>query len=290
MVCTQPEQVPVLNRYLPAGVAYLTPLGPPADPSLTDWRDALPRLRAARVQHTLTPAVRQLTPGRRVILVTPVARRPRSAWARAVRRRTREWRAALRATPRLRPIGATSRPDPRRFRSTIRAELFEVVSPTVEIVTERRTPAERFVRDSLEDPRSAGRPFSDRARQTRRSLEHYLKAGIRPRWMERLIEIERGTARHKRRLQDTYDQLREECAHEPVRFRRRWHGIAEAWSFGDLNELIRTHNEWYPVERDLPMDLRTCDYVPINGRSYRRRELDAAWILEQFPPTPQQPG
>ena len=55
VVCTQPEQVPVLYRYLPAGVAYLTPLGPPADPSLTDWRDALPRLRAAAAGRTLTP-------------------------------------------------------------------------------------------------------------------------------------------------------------------------------------------------------------------------------------------
>ena len=34
------------------------------------------------------------------------------------------------------------------------------------------------------------------------------------------------------------------------------------------------------------MDLRTRDYVLINGRSYRRRELDTAWILEQFPPGP----
>ena len=144
-----------------------------------------------------------------------------------------------------------------------------------------RTPAERFVLESLEDPRSAGRPFSERARQTQRSLEHYLKAGMRPRWMERLIEIERDTARTKRALAAAYDALRDE--YEPAEFRRRWRAIAEAWRFDDLNELIRTHNEWYPVERDLPMDLRTRDYVLINGRSYRRRELDAAWILEQFP-------
>ena len=119
----------MLYRYLPAGVAYLTPLGPPADPSLTDWRDALPRLRAAAAGRTLTPVVRRLAAGRRVILVRPVARRSRSPWARAVRRRTREWRAALANDPRLRPIGATSQPDPTRFRSTIRAEIFEVVSP-----------------------------------------------------------------------------------------------------------------------------------------------------------------
>jgi hypothetical protein len=153
----------------------------------------------------------------------------------------------------------------------------------VDLVSERRTPAERFVLESLEDPRSAGRPFSERARQTQRSLEHYLKAGMRPRWMERLIEIERGTAREKRRLGEAYAELREECGHDRARFRRRWRSIAEAWSFDVLNELIRTHNEWFPVERDLPMDIHTRDYVLINGRSYRRRELDAGWILEQFP-------
>jgi hypothetical protein len=150
-------------------------------------------------------------------------------------------------------------------------------------VSERRTPAERFVLESLEDPRGAGRPFSERARQTQRSLEHYLKAGMQPRWMERLIEIERGTKRERRRLEEAYARLLGECGHDRARFRRRWRAVAEAWSFGELNELIRTHNEWYPVERDLPMDLRTRDYVLINGRSYRRRELDAAWILEQFP-------
>ena len=111
----------MLHRYLPAGVEYLTPLGHPADPSLTDWRDALPRLRRASAERVLLP---ELVPGRRVLLVMPVTR-SRSPWARAVRRRTREWRAVLRAE--LRPLGATSRPDPTRFRSTVRAEIFEVV-------------------------------------------------------------------------------------------------------------------------------------------------------------------
>jgi hypothetical protein len=151
---------------------------------------------------------------------------------------------------------------------------------------DRRSPAERFVLESLEDPRSGGRPFSERARMTQRSLEHYLKAGMRPRWMERLIEIERGTKREQRHLAEAYAALREECGRDRARFRRRWRATAEAWRFDELNELIRTHNEWYPVERDLPMDLRTRDYVLVNGRSYRRRELDAAWILEQFPLSP----
>ena len=127
VVCTQPEQIPVLHRYLPRSVRYLTPLGAPADPSFTDWRDAVPRARTATVQRALLPQLRRLAPGRRVVLVTPVGRRPRAPWGRAVRLRTREWRAALRADPRLRSLGRTSRPDPARFRSTVRAEIFEVL-------------------------------------------------------------------------------------------------------------------------------------------------------------------
>jgi hypothetical protein len=33
------------------------------------------------------------------------------------------------------------------------------------------------------------------------------------------------------------------------------------------------------------MDLRTRDYVKVNGRSYRRPELGPEWVLEQFPAT-----
>jgi hypothetical protein len=146
------------------------------------------------------------------------------------------------------------------------------------------SPVQRLLTEKMEDPRSQGRPISDRARQSQRSIEAYLRAGLRPRWMERLIEIERGTKRELRRLQAAYAALREECGADEEIFARRWHTIARAWRFEELNELIRTHNEWYPVERDLPMDLRTRDYVLINGRSYRRRELGPDWVLEQFPP------
>jgi mannosyltransferase len=120
VISTQPEQVPVLEHYLPVGLVYLTPLGPSHDPTVMDWRDALRRLQAG-------PAPRlRLEPGRRIVLVTPVGVRSRAPWGRAVRRRTREWRAALRADRRLCRLGATSRPDPTRYRSTVRAEIFSV--------------------------------------------------------------------------------------------------------------------------------------------------------------------
>src|ERR1041385_7560474 len=99
----------------------------------------------------------------------------------------------------------------------------------------RRSPAERFVAESLEDPRSGGRPFSSRARETRRSLEEYLRAGVRPRWMERLIEIERGTKRHRRRLGNAYAALREECGDDRAAFARRWCAIANEWRFEGIH-------------------------------------------------------
>jgi mannosyltransferase len=123
VISTQPEQVPVLQRYLPPGVEYLTPIGRPPDPAVMDWRDALRRLRRGDPQLALRA-------GQRVVLVTPILTAPSpSPWARVVRRRTREWRAALRADPRLRRLGATSRPDPRRFRSTVRAKIYVVGDP-----------------------------------------------------------------------------------------------------------------------------------------------------------------
>jgi hypothetical protein len=146
-----------------------------------------------------------------------------------------------------------------------------------------RSPLERLVVRDVEE--QTGRPISDRARLTRRSVDEYLRAGAAPRWMERINDIERETVRHRRRLARAHEQLREECGPDREAFASRWSALARAWRFDDVNELIRQHNDWYPVERDLPMDLRTRDYVRVGGRSYRRAELGPEWVLEQFPPS-----
>src|SRR3954452_16464994 len=145
------------------------------------------------------------------------------------------------------------------------------------------TPVERIVRNSLIDEEGLGRPFSERVRHSRRTLENYLKAGSVPRWMERVGEVDRRTAEEKRRLGAAYRELRLECGGDRARFAERWRAIAAAVRCDDLNELIRQHNDWYPIERDLAMDPRTGDYVKVHGRSYRRPELTPEWVLQQFP-------
>jgi len=129
VVCSQPEQVPVLARYLPPGLRYVTPLGPVAEPQVTDWRDGLARLRGGRAALVLGPEIRRLARGRRVLLVTPVFQRLSQApWNRAVRIRTREWRAWLAAHPALRSLGPAPHAPWPRPRSGVRTQLFEKLS------------------------------------------------------------------------------------------------------------------------------------------------------------------
>lgn len=154
---------------------------------------------------------------------------------------------------------------------------------------ERRSSVERLLERRAIDDAGVGRPLSRRARQTARSVEAYLKSGVRPRWMERLSDIDQGIAVEKQRLAREYRALQEECGREPAVFARRWRAVARNWPFDALNELIEQHNEWYPVERQLPMDPRTRDYVRIGGRSYRRPVLGPDWVLEHFPARPERP-
>ncbi|MBV9212057.1 MAG: hypothetical protein JOZ25_00215 [Actinobacteria bacterium] len=148
---------------------------------------------------------------------------------------------------------------------------------------ELSSPLEQRIARSFEDDGGAGRPLSRRARQTKRTVEAYLGAGGVPRYMERLREIDAAIAVHARRIERAYRRLQAACAGDAELFARRWRAQAARWRFEELNDLIRQHNEWYPVETRLPMDPRTGDYVRRSGRSYRRPVLGPEWVLERFP-------
>src|SRR3954453_21128439 len=146
-----------------------------------------------------------------------------------------------------------------------------------------RSAAERVVKQDLDETAGLGKPLSSRARMAQRSVEAYLKAGVRPRWMERIAEIDHSIAAQKHRLGRSYRALREECAGDRALFAERWTAFAQRCRFDELNTLIEQHNEWHPIERDLPMALRPRDYVLINARSSRREPLSAEWVLQEFP-------
>lgn len=151
---------------------------------------------------------------------------------------------------------------------------------------EQRSQVERIVGRDLDEESGKGKPLSSRSAQSVRTIDAYLKSGVRPRWMERVADIDAGIAGERRRLDRAYRALKAECDGDPALFSARWRALARSWRFDDLNVLIAQHNDWYPVERDLPLNPRTGDYVRVGGRSYRRPVLGAEWVLEHFPAPP----
>ena len=74
-----------------------------------------------------------------------------------------------------------------------------------------------------------GKPFSERVRHHRRTLEAYFKAGSVPRWMERVSEVDVGIARERRRLAAAYRRTARRVRATTARSsRRRWRAYAEA--------------------------------------------------------------
>jgi hypothetical protein len=145
----------------------------------------------------------------------------------------------------------------------------------------KQTPAERAVARSLIDGAGLGRPLPRRVLQRERSVESYLRGSVMPRYMQRAAEIEQLTRLHAIALRGEHARLAEEHAGDAAALEAAWSAAVEGWSFEKVNTLIRQHNAWYPIERDLPMDPRTGDYVLVHGRPYRREELGPAWARAQ---------
>jgi hypothetical protein len=167
-------------------------------------------------------------------------------------------------------------------RSAFQKERLAIVLPMAQPEDRRSVVERRIVRSGVDETRE-GQPLSRRARQTRRTVEAYLAAGVMPRYMERLREIEAERKRIRSRIARAYHSLRATCGHDREEFARAWRRRAHEWPFDDINQLIQEHNDWYPIESGLPLDPRTRDYVPIRGRSYRRTPLGPDWVLEHFP-------
>ena len=127
--------------------------------------------------------------------------------------------------------------------------------------------------------------MSRRLRNFRPAVDRYVASlgGPLP-YMVRLREIHEETAAHERRLEEAWVALAAEVRGDAALFARRWRAVAARWNFAAVNELIDRHNRYYPAESNLPMDPATGDFVLVGGKPYRKRRLDAEWVLERFPP------
>jgi len=104
VVATQPEQVSVLEYYLPDGLRYATLTGPVRDTGVTDWRDGVERLEATSPERDLRPVLDTVRPGQRLALVVPTIYaigRWSAPWTRLVRLRSEAWLQHVSNDPRF---------------------------------------------------------------------------------------------------------------------------------------------------------------------------------------------
>jgi mannosyltransferase len=127
VVATQPEQVPVLDYYLPDGLRFATLTGPVEDTGVTDWRDGVERLRATSAERDLAPLLESLRPGQRLALVVPqvyAIGRWSAPWTELIRLRSEEWLQHVSNDPRL---GLTAIEPPEPFPASphpVRAQVY----------------------------------------------------------------------------------------------------------------------------------------------------------------------
>jgi hypothetical protein len=103
-----------------------------------------------------------------------------------------------------------------------------------------------------------------------------------PRWAERLQELEGEEHQLLTRLRAAWIELAESTPDDGA-FARAWLARVQATPLDEINALVDQHNEFYPVERRLPWDLRLSDYRAPWGMEWRRARRDAAWVLGALP-------
>ena len=108
VITLQPEQAPLMDYTLPAGLAEATQLGEVKTQGVMDWRNAQDKLEQATPAKNLTPLLDRLPRSRRVLLVHPVTSTLGdwdAPWTSLVRRRAAQWGQAMELDRRFRADG-----------------------------------------------------------------------------------------------------------------------------------------------------------------------------------------
>jgi hypothetical protein len=110
-----------------------------------------------------------------------------------------------------------------------------------------------------------------------------LVVGGAPAWSRRLKRIDALSDRALADLEAAWLDLAWARRGRPAEFAAEWREHAQRKDFTRVNELIRRHNEHFPAEANLAMDVRSGDFIGLGGGDYRRQLLDVAWVLARFP-------
>ena len=117
------------------------------------------------------------------------------------------------------------------------------------------------------------------------TLDEYLKAmDGPPAWVMRLKRIEDWMDQTSARVHKDWVEMALENFDNSENFRREWMRFIENFDFSQINKWIGDHNEYFPIEANLPYDIRTGKML-YGGGPFRKKEfLGPDWLLDQFPP------
>ena len=128
VISMQPEQTPLINYHMPAGLTYVTPLGRVHNPRVMNWTDAQERMKAATPAKNLRPLLATLPRSGRVLLVHPVTADANdwdAPWTELVRRRSAQWGDVVASDSRFKRVGVVPPFYRRSTRIGVRGVLYE---------------------------------------------------------------------------------------------------------------------------------------------------------------------
>lgn len=104
-----------------------------------------------------------------------------------------------------------------------------------------------------------------------------------PGWAVRLKQIHDLRIELTATLEAAWAEHARRWRGRPDEFATRWRAFLTKFDIGKLNTLIEKHNEWYPIEAQLPIVYPTGEYHIPTGIEYPQKPVDVASLLELYP-------
>jgi len=160
-----------------------------------------------------------------------------------------------------------------------------IVRPNKSDIAQKRQIAQTL----YDDNPYKGKPIYIHSPSFKIGLDEYIKAmDGAPAWVMRLKRIEDWMDQTSAKAHEEWVETALENVDNAGNFRREWMRYVENFDFSRVNKWICDHNEYFPIEANLPYDIRTGKIL-YGGRPFKKKQfLGPDWLLNQFPPNLEQ--
>lgn len=105
-----------------------------------------------------------------------------------------------------------------------------------------------------------------------------------PAWSRRLKRIHDLSVALYDDLETAWGKHARRYRGKPEWFAKRWREYIEKTDLAALNEVIRKHNDYYPIEARIPIHQITGEYIVPPGIEHPKAEVTIEQLLREYPP------